>query len=150
MSKPPVYRRASCMPGEKSVEANGPGIKVSSIPLHEQIRLPASLGAPDQGGGSKGNRDKRFFQGRLAGHGPMVVLAPSCDPSVLQSIVLDHDSNDGAACDELDDYSTTSSLTSSNALVSSNSSSCGDVPSATVLESYQNCSPAPRQKEEWL
>jgi len=148
LSKPPAYT-ASCMPGE-----------TLAVPLYEQIGVVAASGAPDQGG--KGNRDTRSSIGQakpsrwFAGHGPVVMLAPFSDTSVLQSIVLDHASNDGAASDELEDYSTTALLTSSDALGSS-SSSCDDVPSATVLESYQDCSSATlqgrlqaRPKEEWL
>ncbi len=154
-------------PGEKTVEANGRGTKLPSTPLHEQVGLAAAPGAPDQhisqGGGSKGHRDSdtqfQVVKGSLAGQGPMVVLAPSCEPRVLQSIVLDDVWNDSASSDELDNYSSTASLTSSNALGSSTSSSCDDAPSVTVLESYQDCSPCysaghvdetPRRTEELL
>jgi hypothetical protein len=127
LSKPLKHRNASWMPGGKTVEANGRET-LPSTPLRERVGLAAAPDSPDnnigQCGGSKGNRDKQFLQGRLAGHAPMV-LEQNCEPGRLQSIVLDYASNDSA-----DDYSTTASLTSSNVLGSSASSSCDDAPSA--------------------
>ena len=154
-NKPPLYRKTSYSCGIETAEVADGESEPTSKALNNRVqRWATAPQAPEIGSG-----DGWYPQG----HRPTAVLTPSSEPSMLQSILLNDDTNDGAASDG---ESATISLTASTAVGSSSSSSCEDVPSGNLFESYQECVTSislsqtargcvqelPRKipKEEWL